>query len=380
MEGLSAASRAALADADSIFGGPRHLDLVAAGSRGKEWPVPFRTEPVLAEKGRKTVVLASGDPFWHGAGGSLAPYLAPDEWVAHPAPSTFSLAASRLGWRLETVICLGLHAAPFERLVPVLARDVQIICLVRDGAAVSALAAWLSGHGFGPSRLTVLESLGGPSERVRNATADHFAIDDAAYPVAVAIEAQGEAGLPRASGLPDALFVSDGVMTKRPVRALTLSALGPRPGEVLWDLGSGTGSIAVEWCLAASGATAQALENRADRAANVTANAAAFGLTHRVTVTEADWPLALATLPRPDAVFIGGGANSGGIDTLWATIPEGTRLVVNAVTIESEALLAACHAAKGGTLMRVEIAEAAPLGRMRGWLPSRPVVQWSVVR
>ena len=272
--GLSDASREALDTAEIVFGGPRHLDLVGAGARGREWPVPFNIDPVLAEKGRNVVVLASGDPFWFGAGGSLSAHLSPGEWMAHPAPSTFALAASRLGWRLEEVLCLGLHAAPFERLVPVLARGVRTICLVRDGAAVAALADWLVSQGFGPSQVTVLESLGGPSERIRHARADRFDITDAAYPVAVAIAADGAAGLPRASGLPDELFASDGVMTKRPVRALTLSALAPRPGEVLWDLGAGSGSVAVEWCLAAPGARAEAVESRADRAANVRANAA----------------------------------------------------------------------------------------------------------
>lgn len=378
--GLSDASRDAIAAAEIIFGGPRHLDLIRAGQRGREWPVPFRIDPVLAEKGRKVVVLASGDPFWHGAGGSLSAHLQPGEWVSHPAPSTFALAASRLGWRLEETVCLGLHAAPFERLVPVLARGVRVICLVRDGAAVSSLAEWLTARGFGASRLTILESLGGPSERIRAAWAEGFDIMDAAYPVAVAMAVEGDVGLPRASGLPDELFASDGVMTKRPVRALTLSALAPRPGEVLWDLGAGSGSVSVEWCLAAPGATAHAVESRADRVANIRTNAEAFGLGHRLTVTGADWSEALAGLPEPDAVFIGGGATSAGIDMVWATIPEGTRLIVNAVTIESEALLAACHAQRGGTLMRVEIATAEPLGRMRGWVPARPVTQWSVIR
>lgn len=380
LSGLTEASRAALGGADIIFGGPRHLALVKAGARGREWPVPFKIDPVLAEKGRNVVVLASGDPFWHGAGGSLSAHLKPGDWVSHPAPSTFALAASRLGWRLEETVCLGLHAAPFERLTPVLARGVRVISLVRDGAAASALAEWLTAKGFGPSRLAVLESLGGPSERIRSATAEGFDIADAAYPVAVAIAAEGASGLPRASGLPDELFASDGVMTKRPVRALTLSALAPRPGEVLWDLGAGSGSISVEWCLAAPGATAQAVESRADRVANIMTNAGTFGLAHRLTVTGADWPEVLEGLPRPDAVFIGGGANLAGIDMVWAAIPEGTRLVANAVTIESEALLAECHAQRGGSLMRVEIAVAEPLGRMRGWMPARPVTQWSVVR
>lgn len=378
--GLAGASRDALARAEIAFGGPRHLALAGVGARGREWPVPFSIDPVLAERGRKVVVLASGDPFWHGAGGSLAAHLVPGEWVCHPAPSTFSLAASRLGWRIEDAVCLGLHAAPIERLVPHLARGVRAICLMRDGDAVARLAAWLAARGFGPSRMVVMEALGGPRERLREALAEGFALADVADPVAVGLEARGAAGLSRACGLPDDLLAHDGQITRRPVRALTLSALAPRPGEVLWDLGAGSGSISVEWCLAAPGARAHAVEARADRAANIRANAAAFGLAGRLAVIEADWPGALAGLPRPDAVFVGGGANSAGLETIWTTLPTGARLVVNAVTIETEALCADWHGRVGGDLMRYDIAGAAPLGRMRGWLPSRPVVQWSVTK
>lgn len=380
LAGLSDASRAALAAADVVFGAPRHLALAALAESGRAWPVPFRIDPVLAERGRKTVVLASGDPFWFGAGGSLAEHLAPGEWICHPAPSTFSLAAARLGWRLEETLCLGLHAAPFARLVPLLSRGVRFICLLRDGVAAGDLARWLTERGFGPSRLTVLEALGGPVERVRTAVADGFDLPDVRHPVAVAIEAAGSPGLPRTAGLPDESFAHDGQITKRPIRALTLSALAPRPGEVLWDLGAGSGSISIEWCLAAPGATAQAVEARPDRAGNVRANAAAFGVEHRVTVTEGRWADLIASLPPPDAVFVGGGADAAGMETIWGVVPRGARLVANAVTLESEALLASCHARHGGTLLRIELAHAEPLGRLRGWQPVRPVVQWSVAR
>lgn len=378
--GLGDASRAALASADVIFGAPRHLALAGVGRRGRDWPVPFNTDPVLTEKGRKVVVLASGDPFWFGAGGSLARALSPDEWVCHPAPSTFSHVAARLGWRIEEVHSFGLHAAPFERLLPVLTHDQRLMCLMRDGAAVAAMAAWLTARGFGASDLTVMESLGGPSERVRQAKADSFDLADVAHPVALAIFARGAKGLPRTPGLPDDLFASDGVMTKRPIRALTLSALAPRAGEVLWDLGAGSGSVSVEWCLAAPGTTAHAVEARADRATNVRTNAEAFGLAHRLKVEEQDWAKALPDLPVPDAVFIGGGADMAGLETVWATIPDGTRLVINAVTIESEMLIAEWHQRTGGELFRYDVAQALPLGRMLGWAPARPVVQWSVVK
>lgn len=378
--GLSAASRAALDRAEVIFGGPRHLDLIGADGRGRAWPVPFSTAPVLALRGRAVVVLASGDPFWHGVGGSLVTGLTPGEWTAHPAPSTFSLAAAQLGWRLEEVLCFGLHAAPFERLRPALAPGARLICLIRDGAAAGALCGWLTDQGFGASAVTVLEALGGPRARVRQVVASRFGLPDVAAPVALAIEAAGAGGLPRTPGLPDGLFTHDGQITRRPIRALTLSALAPRAGEVLWDLGAGSGSISVEWCLVAPGARAHAVETRADRADTIRANAAAFGTDHRLRVHKGDWPGLIAALPRPAAVFVGGGLGAEALAGLWTRLPEGTRLVVNAVTLGTEALLSEWHGRCGGTLCRFEMAEAQPLGRMRGWVPARPVVQWSVTR
>lgn len=377
--GLTEASRAALETAEVIFGGPRHLELVAAGDRGRPWPVPFSTAPVLALRGCRVAVLASGDPFWFGAGGSIVPDLAPGEWTCHPALSTFNLAAARIGWRLEEVLCFGLHAAPFERLRPVLTTGAHILCLLRDGAAAAALCNWLAAQGFGASVVTVLQALGGPRERVRKVTAAG-GVADAAAPVAVAIEVAGAKGLPRTAGLPDDLFANDGQITKRAIRALTVSALAPRAGEVLWDLGAGSGSISVEWCLAAPGARAHAVEARAERVSKIRANAAGFGVEHRLAVHDGDWPGLIPGLPRPDAVFVGGGLDGERAAALWAVLPEGARLVVNTVTIGTEALVADWHARAGGTLSRFEIAEAAPLGRMQGWVPARPVVQWSVTR
>ena len=378
LTGLSQSSREALAKAEIVFGGPRHLKLAEIDARGRPWPVPFSVDPVLTCRGRRVAVLASGDPFWHGAGGSLAAHLSPGEWIAIPAASTFSIAAARLGWRLEEIACLGLHAAPFETLLPHLAPAQRAICLLRDGEAAGELAAWLTQKRFGASSLSVMEALGGPRERIRTTKAASFDLADVAAPVAVAITAAGAGGWSRASGLPDDAFVHDGQITKRPVRALTLSALAPRPGEMLWDIGAGSGSISVEWCLA--GGRAFAIEARADRVVNIRTNAVAFGVANSLTIVEGSAPAALAELPSPNAVFVGGGCEQSLFYALWAMISKGTRLVANAVTLETEALLLAEHYRHGGELMRIELAQAAPLGSMRGWVPSRPLVQWSVVK
>jgi precorrin-6B C5,15-methyltransferase / cobalt-precorrin-6B C5,C15-methyltransferase len=361
-----------------VFGGERHLKLAHVDGRGKPWTVPFNADCVLAHRGRPTVVLASGDPFWHGAGGSLAAQLASGEWTAHPAPSTFSLAAARLGWRLEDVACIALHATPFERLVPLLARGARVLCLVRDAKAAAGLAQWLTARGFGASKFWTLAALGGPREQIIEGRADAYSSAPVEAPVAVAIEADGAAGLPRATGLADDLFRHDGQMTKRPIRALALSALAPRPRELLWDIGAGSGSISVEWALC--GGKAIAIETREDRIANIKANAAAFGLAHRIAVVTGCAPAALAGLEKPDAVFIGGGLDVAMFDALWLMLAKDTRLVAHAVTLETDALLSGLQQQHGGELVRIEIAHAAPLGRMRSWEASRPVVQWSVLK
>lgn len=373
-DGLSPASRAALAGAEVIFGGPRHLALVEAGDKGRPWPVPFDIAPVLEHRGRRVVVLASGDPFWFGAGGSLMAHLTPGDWVSHPAPSSFQLAANRLGWRLEEVHCLGLHAAPFDRLRPVLGRGVRAICTLRDGAAVAELAAWLAANGHPNARLTVLERLGGPHERITRGLPE----GPIGAPVSAAIEAT-DPGLPRAGGLPDALFAHDGQITKRPVRALTLSALAPRAGELLWDIGAGSGSVGIEWLLA-GGARVEALEADPARAERARGNVAAFGLSHRYRLTEVRAPEGLERLPPPDAVFVGGGASEALLARLWEVMPEGARLVLNAVTLETEALVLDWSARVGGNLLRVELSEPAAIGRKRGWRAALPILQWSVVR
>jgi precorrin-6Y C5,15-methyltransferase (decarboxylating) len=378
LDGLSEASRKALRAAETVFGGERHLALAGIGNRGRAWPVPFDVNGVLACRGRPTVVLASGDPFWYGVGGSLAPYLRDGEWRAHPAPSIFALVAARLGWRLENVICRGLHAAPFEALVPLLLRGARLICLVRDGKAAADLASWLTVRGWGASRLWTCVALGGPQESIESHRADSYAANPADKLVTVALEVEGAGGLARGCGLADDLFAHDGQITKRPMRALALSALAPRAGERLWDIGAGSGSVSVEWAL--SDGTAVAIEQRDDRAANIRANAVSFGLADKIDIAVGHAPEVLRGLAPPRAVFFGGGLDGVMFDAVWSLVPKRTRLVAHAVTLETEALLHELQRRRGGELMRVEIAHAAPLGDFRSWEAVRPVVQWSAVK
>jgi precorrin-6Y C5,15-methyltransferase (decarboxylating) len=374
---LPPASRAAIDAADVVFGGPRHLELAGVGTRGHPWPIPFSIDPVLAHRGKRVAVLASGDPFWFGAGGSLSAQLRPDEWQVLPAPSTFSLIAGHLGWRLEETTCHGLHAAPFARLRGALSPNGQMICLLRDGDAPSALAKWLIDQGAGDAKLWVCERMSSTAQRVRQTVASGIDLNDVTAPVAVAVALPDNVGLPRGSGLSDDAFAHDGQITKRPVRALTLSALAPRQGELLWDIGAGSGSISVEWCLA--GGRAIAFEQHATRVGNIAQNITDFGIDHRMTVVQGDAIAMLSDQPLPDAVFVGGGGNIALFDHLFEILPKRTRVVANGVTLETESLLASLQADKGGDLLRIDLAQAAPLGRMRGWQAARPVVQWSVI-
>lgn len=364
------------------MGAKRHLALLPdLKAETIEWPVPFADgiPQLLALRGRRVVMLASGDPFWFGAGSTIARHLEPQEWLALPAPSTFSLVAARMGWQLEQTTCLGLHAAPLTRLKPHLAPGAKVIVLLRDGEAVPDLVDYLTREGFGSSAVTVLEAISGPRERITTATAETLPKIAFTHPVAVAVEVSGEGpSLPRASGIDESFFETDGQITKRPVRALALSALAPRPFETLWDIGGGSGSIAIEWLLAHPTTQAVSIEARPDRAARIKRNAERLGVDRLVCV-EGEAPAALDGLQSPDAVFIGGGLSEALLTDLSEQLDPGTRLVAHAVTLESEALLAAWSDRLGGTLMRIELSEAGALGSKRGWRASYPVVQWRVV-
>lgn len=382
--GLPPISLAALEAAEVVAGSARHLALLLPNLRAEqiEWPVPFADgiPMLMAQRGRRTVMLASGDPFWFGAGTSVTHHLATHEWHALPAASTFGLAAARLGWALEHVTCLGLHAAPLARLRPHLCEGARLLVLLRDGAAVAKLARYLVDADFGTTAMSVLEALGGPHERRRDVVASTFDLTDVCHPVAAALQVAGPGlALSRSAGLPDSVFEHDGQITKRQVRALALCALAPQPGERLWDIGAGSGSVGIEWLLAHPRCEAVAIEADAVRATRLRGNADRLGVDRLMLVTGTA-PGALVGLLAPDAVFIGGGLSEELLTHLWHALPAGCRVVAHSVTLESEALLTGWHARAGGSLLRFELSEAAPLGTRRGWRAAYPIVQWSVTR
>ncbi len=370
-----------------VFGGARHLELADAAIQGERhvWLSPFErsVEAVLAARGRPVAVLASGDPFFYGVGVTLCRRIARAEMCVFPAPSSFSLAASRMGWALQDTACISLHGRPIDLIRPHLHPGYRILALTSDSDGPAALAALLADNGFGASQLTVLEALGGARERVSSHRADRFALADADMLNVCAVEVAAGDGarvLALTPGLDDSLFEHDGQITKREVRALTLSALAPRRGELLWDIGAGSGSIGIEWMLADPSLRAIAIEGHPERAARIRCNAQAFGVPG-LSVVEGVAPAALAGLAMPDAIFIGGGGSEAGVmEAALSGLKPGGRLVANAVTTEMEAVLLAHHARLGGSLVRIDIARASPVGQMTGWRPAMPVTQWSWVK
>ncbi|MDK1375402.1 MULTISPECIES: precorrin-6y C5,15-methyltransferase (decarboxylating) subunit CbiE [unclassified Sinorhizobium] len=385
--GLGDEAKRLIATAPVAFGGARHIELVGSLITGEcqAWQSPFEksVDAIVARRGSPVVVLASGDPFLFGAGATLARRIDAAEMRVIPAPSSFSLAASRLGWALQDVATVSLHGRPLDLIRPHLHPGARVLALTSDEVGPKALAALLCDSGFGRSQLTVLEALGGARERISRQIASSFALEDLDPLNVCAIEVVADAEarvLPLAAGLDDALFEHDGQITKREVRALTLSALAPRKGELLWDVGAGSGSIAIEWMLADPAMRAIAIEASPERAARIGRNAARFGVPG-LAVIEGEAPGALRGLAPPDVIFIGGGGSEPGVmDAAIAALRPGGRLVANAVTTEMEAVLIAQHAQLGGSLIRIDIARASPLGTMTGWRPAMPVTQWSWVK
>ena len=397
LDGLSRESRQSLEASSLIIGAPRHLSLVAGLSTPTAcWPDSYGDWMRFLETKRPgpVSVLASGDPFFHGIGTRIAEHFKPEEWQAFSALSCVALAGTHLGWPLEKTPVLGLHAAPLTRLRSCLAPGQNILVLLRDAEAVGQLATYLQETGFGPSVLHILQRLGGPSAHVSSPSAKDFhtgsiTIKNIEAPVLVGIEVNGNgAVVPTTSGIPDSFFDHDGQITKQPVRALTLSALAPKPGEYLWDIGAGSGSIAIEWLLSHPANTASAVERDPDRAARLTANAKQLGVD-RLQVICADAHEALKNTNNfksikdfaglPDCVFIGGGLDEPLLQRLLSMLPPGTRLVANAVTLDTQSLLQQSHQKKGGTLRRIELSDSAPLGKRQVWKAAYPLTQWAVI-
>ncbi|VVO01582.1 precorrin-6y C5,15-methyltransferase (decarboxylating) subunit CbiE [Pseudomonas fluorescens] len=383
--GLGKNARRALLGAARIFGGQRQLDLLPVCIRGERqlWPSPFSLEPLLAQRGEPVCVLASGDPMWFGVGASLARRVASDEMQVLSAPSSYSLAAARLGWPLQEVLTLSVVARPVAALSAQLFSGVRLLVLSNDGQSPGAIAALLRERRFGPSRLTVLEHVGGAAERRVEGTASDWSEPSFADLNLVAIECIAEPDAPRLSrlaGLPDSAFKHDGQLTKRDVRAITLARLAPVPGELLWDVGAGSGSIGIEWMRAHPSCRALAIEADAGRQQLIEHNRDALGVPG-LQLIRGSAPQALAGLERPDAIFIGGGVTREGVlDTCWEQLQPGGRLVANAVTLQSEMTLIAWREQHGGELTRVHIAQAQPLGDFDTWRQALPITLLEVTK
>ena len=387
LAGLSDAARALIARAVLVVGGRRHLDLVAGVTTGETmvWPSPPQAgfSVILERRGQPIAVLASGDPFFYGIGSLLAHEVPPDEMICLPGVSAFSLAAGRLGWALQDCALVTLHGRALERIIPALQPRNRVLALSWDGTTPAKLAALLVRQGFGETRMTVCEAMAGPRERLRGATARNFDIADIAPLNLVALDipdSRGARAIPLTSGLPDDWFEHDGQLTKRDIRAVTLSALAPCRGELLWDIGAGSGSVGIEWMLADPANHAIAIEQDETRGGRIARNAAMLGVPDLKIVLGAA-PAVLEGLPTPDAVFIGGGSTGDGvIDVAWAALRPGGRLVVNGITIETQAELTRRFKAHGGGLTTIQISHADPVGGFHGMRPAMPVTQWSVTK
>ena len=382
-DGLGRQALAAVAAADILVGGARHLGMLPQdGRRHLVWRSPLTA--TLAELAtlapRPVVVLASGDPLWFGVGRLLLRHFPGRQIRIVPHVSAFQEACSRLGWALEAVRTVTVHGRPLDVLHRHLQPGRRLLVLTADGKGPAILARRLTERGYGASRLWVMEQLAGPAERIVPTTAAD--IGDAGFAdlnlVAVElIPAAGATALSDIPGLPDEAFEHDGQLTKAEIRAVTLAALAPLDGQLLWDVGAGAGSVAIEWLRAGQGMRAIAIENIPDRAARIVRNAASLGVPE-LEVRRGTAPDALAALADPDAIFVGGGSGAPGlVDLCWSKLRPGGRLVVNAVTVAAEAALLAFHAAHGGKLLRLAVSRCEAMGGQQIWRPALPVTQLS---
>jgi len=385
VEGLSSVAAQLIRSAELVVGGARHLELASELIRGRRlaWPSPITDAfpEIERHRGRAVAILASGDPFHFGVGKQIAAFVQADEFICLPQPSAFSLAAARMGWPLQDVSLVTLHGRALNGIIRHLQPGARILALSWDSATPRKLSELLTTHRMGQSRMTVLEAMSGARERIRHATASNFDIEEIQPLNTIAIEMVAELEaiiIPLSPGLDDDFFEHDGQLTKREVRAVTLSSLQPLQGQLLWDIGLGAGSVAIEWLLRHPSLRAIGIEARSDRAGRAARNAATLGVSE-LEIVQGRAPEALAGLARPDAVFIGGGMMDDGVfDAAWSALKSGGRLVANAVSLETETRLAGYFQHFGGDLVRLQVARADRVGAMSGWRPAMPVTQWRV--
>jgi len=384
MAGLTAPTRAVVEAAEVIIGGDRHHLLSdAVNAERIAWPSPFDAliDTLLGWRGKRVVVLATGDPLWFSVGARIGRAIAPGEITYHPQLSAFQLAAARMGWSMADVETLTVHGRPVEQMIAFIQPQQRLLILTTGSETPGQIAAFLTERGFGDSPMTVLAAMGGADEVRFDGTARDWSHAVPAFNTLAVdcVAAPDAALLPRVPGLADDLFQHDGTMTKSEVRAATLAKLMPMRGALLWDVGAGCGSVAIEWMRAARYARALGIEPRADRRTMAAANALALG-TPRLELIEGEVPGALAGLEAPDAVFIGGGLSVETFAGCWSALKPLGRLVANAVTLESEAVLIDLHKRHGGALVKLQVNRAEPVGRLTGWRPLMPVTQWSLVK
>lgn len=375
LDGLPSAARAVIDSAEVLVGGSRHLGMVPAnGAERLEWASPFAASRALLESrmDRRMVVLASGEPLWFGAAVTLMNWFGPEAVAVIPHPGAFSLACARLGWAMQDCLFLTIHGRPIESLALHCAPGRKLLVLAEDRTSPAKVASLLAANGYGPSRVMVLENLGGPNERITDAAGC------ASDLCVVAVECMSERGarlLSSAPGLPDDCFEHDGQLTKRDIRAATLAALAPVPGQVLWDVGAGSGSIAIEWMRA--GGRAVAIESKPERLERIARNAARLGVPGlEIIAGRAPDVLPLDREP-PDAIFVGGGVSEAGLlDICWSVLGRGGRLVANAVTMEGEAALVALYGLHGGEMTRLAVSHLDRVGGFHAWHPAKPVTRY----
>ncbi len=384
LTGLTPATRAVVEAADIIIGGQRHHDLTAEITAERiSWPSPFDTliDTLTGLRGKRVVVLASGDPLWYSVGAKIGTLIDPAEITYHPQVGAFQLAAARMGWSMADLETLTVHGRPVEQMIAFIQPSQRLLILTTGSDTPAQIAAFLTERGFGKSRMTVLANMGGKDEQRFDGTAESWSHQVPSFNTLAVecIAAPNAALLPRVPGLADEMFEHDGTMTKQEVRAVTVAKLMPMRGALLWDIGCGCGSVAVEWMRAARYARAIGIEPRADRRALAAANALALGVP-KLELVPGSVPEALEGLDAPDAIFIGGGLSPETFDAAWSHLRPLGRLVANSVTLESEGILFELHKKHGGTLVKLDVSRADTIGPFTSWKPLRPVTQWSLIK